>query len=963
MTPSLPACTPPYHAGRMTHTNRTVDDTDAQNRSGGPAFRYSAALADEIEQRWQAAWRDANAFRAINPGDEGFDPDAKRFYCLDMFPYPSGAGLHVGHPVGYIGSDIISRFRRMRGDNVLHPMGWDAFGLPAEQYAIATGVHPRETTQSAIDTFRRQLTRFGFSYDWSRELATIDEGYYHWTQWIWLRAWQSWYDPRVDRARPIQELIKALEAGDVDITNDGELHSEPATSGGSRWHDLDDTARRRFLDTQRLAYLDEQVVNWCPKLGTVLANEEVIDGRSERGSHPVVRRPLRQWMFRITAYASRLLEDLDDLDWPESTRTQQAMWIGRSEGAELKFQLSECDGSLQVFTTRPDTIFGVTFMVVAPEHPLVQRVLDGGLSGDASAITAYVERARNRSDVDRMADGRDKTGVSLGVHALNPATGRPVPVWTADYVLMGYGHGAIMAVPGHDERDRAFAARYGLDIIEVVEAPGNPEACWTGEGKAINSHGDRLSIDGMDTPEAKAAVIAWAEGEDVGHGHTTWRLRDWLFSRQRYWGEPFPIVHGPDGAQYPISADHLPVTLPDIEDYEPEESEDPQPLLGKVSGWIETTAGEAGVDPALLPPDTPVRREANTMPGWAGSCWYFIRYCDPGNASALIDPEVERYWLGPSGDSKGGVDLYIGGAEHAVLHLLYARFWHKMLFDLGYLSSDEPFRKLFHQGLLTSFAWKRSDGTLVPVDEVDEDRQIERATGEPVERIIAKMSKSLRNVVNPDDIIESYGADTFRLYEMYMGPLDSSKPWNTRDIVGVYRFLQRAWRLIIDEDSGDPTLVQEADERVERELHRTIAKVTQDIERLSYNTAIATMIEFVNLATQSGGLTGGQADSFARILCPFAPHIAEELHARIGGEGLCSTSHWPIWDEAMLVDDTIELPVQIKGKVRGRISVSADASESDIITQAIADERVAPLLSGKPTKVIIVPGKIVNIIP
>ncbi|MDP7029296.1 MAG: leucine--tRNA ligase [Phycisphaerales bacterium] len=713
-------------------------------------------------------------------------------------------------------------------------------------------------------------------------------------------------------------------------------------------------------------YLDEQIVNWCPKLGTVLANEEVIDGRSERGGFPVVRRPLRQWMFRITEFAQRLLDGLEGLDWPESTRTQQAGWIGRSEGADLAFPIADSTDAIDVFTTRPDTLFGVTFMVVAPEHPLVERVLvEPPDQCDATTVAAYVETARNRSDVDRMADGADKTGVPLGIDAIHPATGDRLPIWVADYVLIGYGHGAIMAVPGHDDRDRAFASRFNLPIVEVVASPdaGDGE-CWSGDGEAINSACDALSINGMVTAQAKAAVIQWAESNGFGHGRTTWRLRDWLFSRQRYWGEPFPIVHGPDGTHYPVAEKNLPVTLPDLDDFAPVESEDPQPLLGKASSWRETTAGEAGVDPSLLPPDTPVTREANTMPGWAGSCWYFIRYCDPHNAQAFVGEEAERYWLGPSGDSAGGVDLYIGGAEHAVLHLLYARFWHQLLHDLGHLTSDEPFRRLFHQGMITSFAWKRKDGSLVPVDEVDEDAGVETATGEQVERIIAKMSKSLRNVVNPDDVIASYGADTFRLYEMYMGPLDASKPWNTRDIVGVHRFLQRAWRLVVDERSGAVQLADEQNEEVERGLHRTIAKVEADIERLAFNTAIAAMIEFVNTATQSGGLTADQLDRFSRVLCPFAPHVAEEFRSRLGLQGLCSLADWPEHDPAMLQDATLELPIQIKGKVRAKVSVAADAEEADVIAAAMADERIQAVLAGnEPRKVIVIPGRIVNIIP
>lgn len=950
----------------MTDTRDVVDRLGAESDDSGPPFRYSAQLADAIEGRWQAVWADAHAFRAINPGEEGFDSTARRFYCLDMFPYPSGKGLHVGHPIGYIGTDIISRYRRMQGDNVLHPMGWDAFGLPAEQYAIDTGVHPRETTVKAINTFRRQLQRFGFSYDWDREFATIDKDYYKWTQWIWLQAWSSWYDHRVERARPISELIAAIEAGEACFDDEGCISWASPTAGGKAWQDFTDAERRDIIDGHRLAYLGEATVNWCPKLGTVLANEEIIDGRAERGGHPVIRRPLRQWMFRITAFAKRLLGALDDLDWPESTRTAQANWIGRSEGADLRFPLVEQAGEIEVFTSRPDTVHGVTFMVLAPEHPLVDQVLGDPPDGcDSAAIRGYVEATKHRANIERMAEGKNKTGHALGVYATNPATGEPIPVWVSDYVLAEYGHGAIMAVPGHDDRDHAFALKYNLPIIEVVK-PSDPtvETCWSGDGTAINSCSEQLDINGLPTAEAKAAVIHWAELGGHGRGRTSWRIKDWLFSRQRYWGEPFPIVQTADGTHYPVSTTNLPVSLPTLDDYTPAISDDPQPLLGKATDWVETTAGEAGVDASLLPPDTPVRRETNTMPGWAGSCWYFIRYCDPTNANAFVGEEAERYWLGPTDDSKGGVDFYIGGAEHAVMHLLYARFWHKLLHDLGHLSSDEPFRTLFHQGLLTSFAYKRDDKTLVPVDEVDEDKLIETATGEAVERTIAKMSKSLRNVVNPDDVIAEYGADTFRLYEMYMGPLDASKPWDTRDIIGVFRFLQRAWRLVVDEETGELDVRTTPNEETERALHRTISKVGADIERIAFNTAIAAMIEFINLATKCGGLTADQLGRFARILCPFAPHISEEFHARLGGNGLCSLAPWPEHDEAMLVDESIELPVQVQGKVRGRISVPADAGEEAVVAAALADEHIAAMLGGaKPRKVIVVPGKIVNIIP
>ncbi|MEE2906823.1 MAG: leucine--tRNA ligase [Planctomycetota bacterium] len=914
-----------------------------------PPQRYTASLATDLERHWRERWESDGTFRVPNPGDPDFDASRPKYYCMDMFPYPSGAGLHVGHPIGYIGSDIISRFYRMKGYNVLHPMGWDAFGLPAEQYAITTGIHPADTTRAAIKTYRQQLDAIGFSFDWSREIATIDPDYYRWTQWIWLQAWNAWFDHEQGHARPVDELISELKAGKRDVE-------------GRPWKDLDTSEQQAYIDDQRLAYLSEQVVNWCPRLGTALANEEVIDGRSERGGHPVIRKPLRQWMFRITAYADRLLTDLDTVDWPESTRTMQAEWIGRSEGADIEFA---CDlqNTIRVFTTRPDTIFGVTFMVLAPEHPLVKSILADPPTGmDVAPLARYVAEASGRADVERMADQQEKTGVSLGISAINPATGETIPVWVADYVLMGYGHGAIMAVPGHDERDAAFAKRYELKIRPVVKSTSldDDTDCFTGDGIAMNSSGSTLSIDGQVSAEACNSVIDWIEQQGLGERRVRYRLRDWLFSRQRYWGEPFPIVHDAEGRTWPISDDHLPVTLPPLEDFAPVESEDPQPLLAKATDWLHTTAGEAGVDPSLLPPDTPVTRESNTMPGWAGSCWYHLRYCSPNCSDRFVDAEAERYWL------HDGVDLYIGGAEHAVLHLLYARFWHKMLYDLGYVSAPEPFKKLFHQGLLTSWAYQRSDGSLVPVDEVEEqssDRFIEIATGDSVKRIIAKMSKSLRNVINPDEVIETWGADTLRLYEMYMGPLEASKPWNPRDIVGVFRFLQRLWRLVVDEQTGELQLAEQPDETIERALHRTVRRVETDIERIAFNTAIASLIEFTNEATSSGRLTADQVERLVRIMAPLAPYIAEELWHRLGHQSSVALANWPDVDESMLVDTTLELPVQIKGKVRSKITVAADADEATIQEMALADARIVELIQDTPIrKVIVVPGRIVNII-
>jgi leucyl-tRNA synthetase len=914
------------------------------------AHRYCAEVANELETRWQKKWAKDEINLVGNPGDEGFDASKPKFYCLDMFPYPSGAGLHVGHPVGYIGSDILSRFKRMNGYNVLHPMGWDAFGLPAEQYAIETGVHPAKTTKEAIDTYRGQLQRIGFSFDWSREFATIDPEYYKWTQWIWLKAYKAWFDPRSQTGRPIQTLIDALESGDI-IPDEG------------AWGTLDTKAQCAYIDNQRLAYLGNQVVNWCPKLGTVLANEEVIDGKSERGSHPVIRRPLKQWMFRITAYADRLLEDLEGLDWPKSTRRMQQEWIGRSEGADIHFPVVDSEDSILVYTTRPDTLFGVTFMVLAPEHPLVETLLSSPPSEiNVESIRTYVNEAKNRADVERMAEQKEKSGVFTGLYATNPATGEDIPVWIADYVLMGYGHGAIMAVPAHDQRDHDFAETFVIPIIEVVQPKGKQEEdCFSGNGIAINSESAIVSISGLETEEAKETIIAWLNESELGSAMVNYRLRDWLFSRQRYWGEPFPIVFDSDGQHYPVGESALPVELPNLKDYTPVESEDPQPLLAKATDWVTTTAGEAGVDPKLLSPDTKVTRETNTMPGWAGSCWYEIRFCSPNDSNRFVNSEAEKYWMG------NGLDLYIGGAEHAVLHLLYARFWHKLLYDLGEVSCSEPFKKLFHQGMLTSFAYQRENKSLVPSTNVEErdGSFYETGTGDEVTRVIAKMSKSLRNVVNPDEVIAEYGADTLRLYEMYMGPLEASAPWNTRDIVGVHRFLQRVWRLGVIEETGElrDTLSMETDGTIERALHATIQKVSSDIPKLAHNTAIASMIEFVNTATSSGTITTNQLAQLLKILSPFAPHIAQEMYSKLGGDGYVSMQPWPEFDSMLLVEDRIEVPVQIMGKVRGRISIPVDADDSEVEDIALKDEQISPLLENLTVqKVIVIPNKIINIV-
>ena len=949
-------------------------DQAQRTQSGGdqpPMNRYDADKAQEIELRWQKWWDEQGTYAQPNPGESGFDASKPKYFCMDMFPYPSGAGLHVGHPEGYTATDIICRYKRMQGYNVLHPMGWDAFGLPAEQYAIQTGVHPEVTTKTAIDNFRRQLKRFGFCYDWSREFGTIDQDYYRWTQWIFLKIYHSWFDPDADngkgRARPINELIISFMSGErtvklnpnaAEYTGAGDL---PDGTDAGPWDTLDNETRKAVVDSYRLAYLSQQTVNWCPKLGTALANEEVKDGLSERGSFPVYRKPLRQWMFRITAYSDRLLDGLEDLQWPNSTKTQQAEWIGRSEGAEIGFPIvlgggMEMGESLRVFTTRPDTIYGATYMVVAPEHGLVDMAMEfAGEHTDIKRLQSYVDWASNRSDIERQ-ENKEKTGVFLGIHVRNPITEELIPVWTADYVMMNYGTGAIMAVPGQDQRDWDFATKFELPIVRTVQPPeGFDGEAYTGDGPAINSG----ILDGLNIEDAKKKIIKWMSEKQIGAKRVNFKLRDWLFSRQRYWGEPFPIVFDDMGNHHGVGEDSLPVKLPPLADFHPAESDTPQPLLAKATEWVQTTAGEAGVDG--MHPDAKVTRETNTMPGWAGSCWYYLRYCDNKNSEQLIGDAAQDYWMG-----EGGVDLYIGGNEHAVLHLLYARFWHMVLFDMGIVKSPEPFRKLFHQGMITSHAYQRANKTLVPIDEVEnrgtdeKPAYFETADNSPVERIVAKMSKSLKNVVNPDDVIAEYGADTFRLYEMYMGPLEASKPWNTRDIVGLHRLVQKIWRLCIDESTGELRFADASDDAVEKQLHRTIAKVGADIEKLGFNTAIAAIFEFVNLAKS---LTKDQMDRFVRVIGPFTPHVGEELWHLLGHEDSVAVAAWPSFDEAMLVDDEIEIPIQVMGKLRSKVFAAPDTDAKTLEAMALGDERIKELIEGKTVrKVVVVPGRLVNIV-
>jgi leucyl-tRNA synthetase len=928
-----------------------------------PPFRYTAALAGEIEARWQDYWDENGTFNAPNPTGPLAQPDhprngAPKLYVMDMFPYPSGAGLHVGHPLGYIGTDCYTRYARMVGYNVLHPMGFDAFGLPAEQYAVQTGTHPRKTTEENVERYRSQLRRLGLAYDNRRSLATTDPEYYRWTQWIFLQIFNSWYDPELRRARPIAELITEFESG------------RRPTPGGTDWADLSEVDRRRVVDDHRLTYISEAPVNWCPGLGTVLANEEITpDGRSERGNFPVFKRNLKQWMMRITAYGDRLLEDLDRLDWPDKVKIMQRNWIGRSTGAHIDFPTAA--GPIRVFTTRPDTVFGATYMVLAPEHELVDALMadqwpagthepwTGGYPSPAQAVAAYRHEAAAKSDVERQADAKEKTGVFIGAFATNPADGKPIPVFIADYVLAGYGTGAIMAVPGQDERDWEFAEVFDLPIVRTVQPPADFDGkAYLGEGPAINSG----FLDGLGVADAKARIIEWLENEGYGEGATTYRLRDWLFSRQRYWGEPFPIVYDETGLPVALPDDLLPVELPDVDDFAPRTFADddadsnPETPLSRATEWVEVEL-DLGDGPKRY------HRETNVMPQWAGSCWYELRYLDPSNDKQLVDPENERYWMGPreSGDV-GGVDLYVGGVEHAVLHLLYARFWHKVLFDLGYISSCEPFRKLFNQGYIQAYAYTDDRGMYVPAEEV-----VEREPGryfhgdQPVRREYGKIGKSLKNVVTPDEMCANYGADTFRVYEMSMGPLDVSRPWETRAVIGSYRFLQRLWRLVVDEQTGDVRAVDEpTDDTTRRLMHRVIDGVHTDLEALRFNTAIAKLIELTNRVTQVAPARE-VVEPLVMMTSPFAPHLAEELWRRLGHDATIAYEPFPVADPALLVAESVTLPVQVNGKVRARVEVPADAAE-DVVRSA-ALEAVAGQLAGRePRKVIVVPGRMVSVV-
>jgi len=848
----------------------------------------------DIEQSWQQYWEENRSFQATE------DPSKPKTYILDMYPYPSGAGLHVGHPEGYTATDIVARYKRMKGFNVLHPIGWDAFGLPAERYAMQTNIHPRKTTEENIATFRRQIKMLGLSYDWDREVDTTDPAYYRWTQWIFLKIFNSWYDPRVNSARPIETLILEMEQrGTTDLPTETPVSAQ-------EWRGMNEKQRQDVLAAFRLAYSAEIPVNWCEQLGTVLANEEV-DEWAEKG-YTVERRPMRQWMMRITAYADRLLKEADELDWPQSTVEQQRNWIGRSEGAEIDFPLDGLTGSLTVFTTRPDTIFGATFMVLAPEHPLVLEIT---LPEHHAALSAYRQSASRKSDLERGKE-KEKTGFFTGRYARNPATGKPIPVWVADYVLMGYGSGAIMAVPGQDERDWEFAEKFGLSIVRTVQPPDGFEGkAFLGEGPAVNSE----FLNGLGIEAAKKKITQWLETKQLGRTKVSFKLRDWLFSRQRYWGEPIPIIHWEDGTTTSLNEGELPLLLPDLEKFQP--SGTTESPLAQAKAWVTVVDKHTGKKG---------RRETNTMPQWAGSCWYYLRYLDPKNSKAFCDPEKERRWM--------PVDLYIGGAEHAVLHLMYARFWHKVLYDYGYVSTKEPFTKLRHQGTI-----------------LGEDSR--------------KMSKSRGNVVNPDVVVKEYGADSMRLFEMFMGPLEEMKPWSTRGVEGVFRFLNRVWRLFINEEGRIDGDIQEGQptKEFERLFHQTVKKVGDDIESLRFNTAISQLMIFINEAYKLQKKPRGIMDQFILLLAPFAPHVSEEIWRRLGHPTSLVYAPWPDYDHAKTIESTVEVVFQVNGKVRSRMQVAAGTPEPELEKLALADTNMLRHLDGKKIiKRIVVKDRLVNLV-
>ena len=877
----------------------------------------------EIETRWQNYWEENRTFRTED------DFSKPKFYILDMFPYPSGSGLHVGHPEGYTATDIVARYKRMRGFNVLHPMGWDAFGLPAEQYAIETGTHPAATTQNNCDNFRRQIKSLGLGYDWDREINTTDPGYFKWTQWIFTRLYNTWFDEELQKGRPIGEL---------------EISDEILDEGPE--------AIRKYRDDHRLAYYDHAQVWWCPSCKIVCANEEVLnDGNHEKCGNPVERKNLKQWMLRIPLYAERLLAGLEKVDWPEGVKDMQRNWIGRSTGADVDFQVEGSGEVLRVFTTRPDTLFGATYMVVAPEHPM----LEGLISPDQKTqVDRYVAQAGLKSEVDRSDLSREKTGVFTGSHAINPVNNQPIPIWVADYVLMGYGTGAIMAVPCHDTRDFEFANTFSLPIGCIMDPDTSDQAlreeildgkaCWTEDGKYVNSSDPEtgLDINGLSKDQGIAKTIGWLQEHQLGKEAINYKIRDWLFSRQRYWGEPFPVIHWEDGEITLLEESELPLQLPELEKYEPgSEGESP---LANATDWLEVTdsKGRKG------------RRETNTMPQWAGSCWYYLRYIDPRNDLEPLSKEKENYWM--------PVDLYIGGAEHAVLHLLYSRFWHKVLFDLGIVSTDEPYTKLYNQGMILAFAYETDTGAKVATDLVEEKSGgfIHSETGEPLKQIVAKMSKSLKNVVNPDDVVKSYGSDALRLYEMFLGPLDAVKPWVENGVKGVYNFLNRAYKFF-----ADPARIHDTEEDPEvlKSLHATIKKVGDDIDALHFNTAISQMMIFSNLCIKKGKVTRDTADSFIRLLAPFAPHLAEEIWSILDHEASVALSGWPAFEDRYLQEDIHEYPVMINGKLRFRIVLPLEMPEEEIRDQVLSHETALKWTGGgEPKRFIHVPRKIINIV-
>lgn len=878
----------------------------------------------EIEKKWQKYWEENKTFKTP---DDLKNPN--KCYVLDMFPYPSGAGLHVGHPEGYTATDIYSRYKRMKGFNVLHPMGWDAFGLPAEQYAIQTGTHPSITTKNNCDTFRRQIKELGLSYDWEREINTTDPKYYKWTQWIFIRLFNTWFDEELQKGRPVSELPVPDE-----IKNKGESEV------------------RKYTDSRRLAYYDDAQVWWCPSCRIVCANEEVLtDGSHEKCGNKVVRKNLKQWMLRIPLYAERLLKGIDTLDWPEGIKDMQRNWIGRSTGAEVEFAVDGLDNSLIVFTTRPDTLFGATYMVIAPEHRLVNAITT---ESERKNVEDYISSASLKSDLDRTDLAKEKTGVFTGRYAINPVNRKKIPIWVADYVLTGYGTGAIMAVPAHDTRDFEFARKFGLQVHCIMDPDiDDPEKrnlvlqgdeCWTADGKYINSADDStgISLDGLNKQAGIEKITAWLEQNGLGKAKVNYKLRDWLFSRQRYWGEPFPVIHWEDGEITVMDDSELPLELPGLEKYQPGETgESP---LANAEEWLRVTGkdGRKG------------RRETNTMPQWAGSCWYYLRFIDPLNDRIIFDSEKEKYWM--------PVDLYIGGAEHAVLHLLYSRFWHKVLFDLGIVSTDEPYRKLFNQGMILAFAYETETGAKVPSDEVEEKdgKFIHSGTGAEVRQIVAKMSKTLKNVVNPDVIVHTYGADTLRLFEMFLGPLDATKPWDEKGVKGVSGFLARAYRFFsaggnIHEGDEDPLVL--------KGLHQMIRKTGSDIEALHFNTAISAMMIFLNLVTKKGKVSRSTAQTFAKVLAPFAPHLAEELWSILGAAKTLAYEPWPGYSEEYLREDNFDYPVSFNGKTRFNIQLPVDKSEEEIRDAVLADERTKKYTGGGiPSKIIIVPKRIINIV-